>query len=273
MADPRPRLAGIHIYPVKSCGGIELQRAELGDRGLRYDRRYMLVDGAGRFLSQRRLPRMALVSASISGDAMRLIAPGMAVLELPLEPAASELGPRLPVRVFGDVTEGTAVGAEADRWFGGFLQAECRLVYMPDDAARPVDPRYADRVDRVSFADGFPLLLFSEASLADLNSRLPEPVPEDRFRPNLVVSGAEAFEEDGWRRVRVGEVTLRVAKPCSRCTITTVEQSTGEKGQEPLRTLARYRRIENKVVFGQNLLHDAPGELAVEQPVEVLERA
>lgn len=265
-----PRLARIYTYPVKSCGGVELGRAELGDRGLRHDRRYMLVDGEGRFLSQRRLPRMALISVSIAGDALLLSAPGISELALPLEPAASELGPRLPVRVFGD-TWGAVVGAEADRWFGESLRAECRLVYMPDDVVRPVDPRYARSGDRVSFADGFPLLMFSEASLADLNSRLPEPVTEDRFRPNLLVSGARAFEEDGWRRLCIGGVTLRVAKPSSRCTITTVEQATGERGKEPLRTLAGYRRFGGKVMFGQNLAHDAPGELAAGQPVEVLE--
>lgn len=146
------------------------------------------------------------------------------------------------MRVFDDVTEGAAAGAEADRWFGEFLGLGCRLVYISDDVVRSVDTRYAQEDDRVGFADGFPLLPFSEASLADLNSRLPEPVAEDRFRPNLVVSGCEAFAEDGWRRLRIEEVDLRVAKPCSRCTITTVDQASGEKSKEPLRALAGYRQ-------------------------------
>lgn len=272
MGMAEPRLARIYTYPVKSCGGVALERGELGDRGLRHDRRWMLVDCEGRFLSQRRLPRMALISVSLAAEALLLEAPGMSTLALPLQPTPDELGARLPVRVFDDVTEGAAAGAEADRWFGEFLGLGCRLVYMPDDVVRPVDTRYAQEGDRVGFADGFPLLLFSEASLADLNSRLPEPVAEDRFRPNLVVSGCEAFAEDGWRRLRIGEVDLRVAKPCSRCTITTVDQSSGEKGKEPLRALAGYRQTGGKVLFGQNLAHDAPGEIAVGQLVEAAER-
>lgn len=265
------RLARIYTYPVKSCGGVAQERATLGERGLRHDRRRMLVDGDGRFLSQRRLPRMALISISFSGDALLLDAPSMPTLALPLEPDQNELGPLLPVRIFDDHTQGAAEGAEADRWFGEFLGAECRLVYMPDDVMRPVDPRYARSTDLVGFADGFPLLVLSEASLADLNSRLRQPVTEDRFRPNLVVSGGEPFCEDGWRRVRIGGVDLRVAKPCSRCAITTVEQATGEMGEEPLRTLSRYRKAGDGVMFGQNLAHDTPGELAVGDRVQVLE--
>lgn len=272
MSSPEPgaadvsdesRLARIYVYPVKSCGGVALERAELDDRGLRHDRRYTLVDGEGRFLSQRRVPRMALISVSITGDSLLVEAPGVSTLTLPLEPAYSELGCRVPVRIFDDLTVGAAVGTEADRWFEAFLGLECSLVYMPDDVVRPVDPRYGQGGDRVGFADGFPLLLLSEASLADLNSRLSEPVTEDRFRPNLVVSGCRAFAEDGWSRLRIGEVELRVAKPCSRCAITTVDQTTGKKGKEPLRTLTGYRSVSNRVMFGQNLAHEAPGELAV----------
>lgn len=265
-------LSRIYTYPVKSCGGVAQERAVLDDRGLRHDRRWMLVDGSGRFLSQRRLPRMALISTSFRGDTLLLEAPGMSALSLPLEPASDELGPLLPVRIFDDHTRGAAVGAEADRWFGGFLGVECRLVYMPDGVARPVDPRYARSGDLVGFADGFPLLLFSEASLADLNARLKNPVTEDRFRPNLVVSGGDAYAEDRWGRLRIGGAELRVAKPCSRCAITTVDQATGEMGEEPLRTLSGYRRVGNKVMFGQNAAHDAPGELAAGDGVEVLER-
>ena len=195
----------------------------------------------------------------------------MPEMELPLEPAPPELGHRLPVRIFDDLSLGATLGAEPDRWFGDFLGVRCRLVYMPDDVIRPVDPRYARSGDRVGFTDGFPLLLFSEASLADLNSRLPEPVTEDRFRPNLVASGCAAFAEDGWSGLRIGAVELRVSKPCSRCAITTVDQNTGERGSEPLRTLARYRKAKDKVMFGQNLAHDTPGELAVGDRIEILE--
>lgn len=265
------KLSRVYTYPVKSCGGIAVEQVALDDRGLRHDRRWMLVDGEGRFLSQRRLPEMALISASFHGDSLLLDAPGLSTLALPLEPAPSDLGPRIPVGIFEDRTWGSAVGTEAHRWFGSFLGMECRLVYMPDDIVRPVDPRYAQKQDRVSFADRFPLLLLAEASLTDLNSRLKVPVTEDRFRPNLVVSGGEAFGEDGWRRLRIGENGLRVTKPCARCAITIVDQATGIKGAEPLRTLSRYRRRDNKVMFGQNLAHDDPGELTVGDRVEVVE--
>lgn len=267
------QLSRIYTYPVKSCGGVASQRAALDERGLRYDRRRMLVDGGDRFLSQRRLPRMALISVSITRDSLILDAPGMSSLALPLEPAPADLGPLTPVRIFDEHATGAAEGAEADRWFGEFLGVECKLVYMPDEVQRSVDRRYARGTDSVSFADGFPLLMFSEASLADLNSRLPEPVTEDRFRPNLVVSGGEPFREDGWRRLRIGGVELRVAKPCSRCVITTVDQRTSEGGKEPLRTLSGYRRAGNKVMFGQSLIHDTVGELEVGEVVRVLDRA
>jgi uncharacterized protein YcbX len=231
----------------------------------------MLVDGGGRFLSQRRLPRMALISVSIAADTLILDAPGMSSLVLPLEPTPEELGPLIPIRIFDEHTSGAAEGGEADRWFGEFLGVECKLVYMPEEVERPVDRRYARSTDLVSFADGFPLLMFSEASLADLNSRLPEPVTEDRFRPNLVVSGGEPFREDGWRRLRIGDVDLKVAKPCSRCVITTVNQETAEGGEEPLRTLSDYRKFGDKVMFGQNLIHDTVGELEVGESVRVLD--
>ncbi|CAN5635375.1 MOSC domain-containing protein [soil metagenome] len=267
------RFSRIYTYPVKSCGGVASQRAALDERGLRHDRRRMLVDAGGRFLSQRRLPRMALISVSITGDSLVMDAPGMSSLALPLEPAPADLGPLTPVRIFDEHATGAVEGAEADRWFGEFLGVECKLVYMPDEVERPVDPRYARSTDLVSFADGFPLLIFSEASLADLNSRLPEPGTEDRFRPNLLVSGGEPFREDGWRRLRIGGVELRVAKPCSRCVITTVDPATAEGGEEPLRTLSGYRRAGDKVMFGQNLIHDAVGELEVGEVVRVLDRA
>lgn len=262
-------LARIYVYPIKSAAGVALDRAALDGLGLRHDRRWMLVDDAGEFLSQRRLPRMALISVSFSGASLLVEAPSMSALTLPLEPGPDDPRQRTPVRVFDDLVPAASAGEEPDRWFSGFLGVGCRLVYMPDDVVRPVDPDYARDGDRVGFADGFPLLMFSEASLADLNSRLPEPVPENRFRPNLVVSGCGAFAEDGWRWVRVGEVGFRVAKPCARCTITTVDQRIGVRGKEPLRTLASYRKVGDKVMFGQNLAHDGPGELRVGDAVEV----
>ncbi len=262
------RLARIYVHPIKSARGISLQRAELDALGLRHDRRWMLVDENGTFLSQRALPEMALISLSFSGDTLLVSAPGMPVLSLPLHPPNT--GERLPVSIFGDELRAAPAGDETDRWFASFLGVYCRLVYMPEEAVRPVDPRYAASMDRVGFADGFPLLMFSEASLEDLNSRLPGPVSERRFRPNLLISGCGPFAEDGWKRLRIGDVSLRVAKPCARCTIPTVDLRTAIKGKEPLRTLNEYRKVGSEVMFGQNLAHDVLGELHVGDVVQAL---
>jgi hypothetical protein len=260
----------LHAYPVKSFGGIALRQSEVLRRGLRWDREWMVVDASGRFLTQRQLPRMALVSTCIDGAGLVLTAPAMPALQLPLEASG---GP-LTVTVWRDTVVADAVGAEADGWLSSFLGLSCRLVRFPAASSRPVDPAYGRAGDETAFADGFPLLLASEGSLAELNRRLARTVPMARFRPNLVVAGAEPFAEDAWRRIRVGGVDFRVAKPCSRCLITTVDPERGEvDGDEPLRALARFRERGNKVYFGQNVIPDGEGLVRVGDPVEVLEFA
>jgi uncharacterized protein YcbX len=177
----------------------------------------------------------------------------------------------LRVRVWEDECEAVAPDPAADAWLSDFLGQPCRLVRMPDDIRRPVDASYGAPTDQVGFADGFPLLLISQASLDHLNARLATPLPMVRFRPNLVVAGTAPHEEDSWRRIRIGDCTLRVAKPCSRCIIPTIDPTTAQRSSEPLRTLMGYRRRDNKIFFGQNLLHDGPAELAEGMRVEVLE--
>lgn len=265
-----PAVSRLFVYPVKSLGGMELDEAEVETRGFRHDRRWMLVDGRGVFLSQRSHPRMALARARVEGERLVVEAPGMPALELPLVP---EPRGAVTVSVLGDEVGAVPCDGEADRWFARFLGAPCRLVYMPDGTERAVEPRYAAAGDRVSFADGFPFLVLSEASLDDLNGRLPEPVPVDRFRPNIVVAGCAPYAEDRWRRVLVGGIGFRVAKACSRCAITTVDQGSGEKGKEPLRTLATYRKAGGEVYFGQNAIPDATGPLRVGDFVEVVSPA
>jgi uncharacterized protein YcbX len=261
-------LSGLYVYPIKSAGGIPLGAWDVDGRGLRYDRRWMLVDEAGRFMSQRGFPRMALIGVRIESDHLAIDAPDMPSLEVPLRPP--EAGLRL-ARVWDDLVEVSTVGDDADRWFGEFLDVRCKLVYLPDESMRPVDPPYGSTEVQVGLADGFPFLLVSEASLADLNARLEHPLPINRFRPNLVVRGCEPFAEDGWRLIRIGKITLSLVKPCARCTITTVDQRTATTGKEPLRTLAKFRRAGNKVLFGQNLIHDETGTLRVGNPVEVFQ--
>jgi len=174
------------------------------------------------------------------------------------------------VRVWDDRVSAERVSAEADAWLSQFIEQACRLVHMPDTARRAVDPDYAAADDQVGFADGFPFLLISQASLDDLNARLDQPLPMLRFRPNLVISGCAPYAEDNWRRIRIGALEFRVAKPCSRCVIPTIDYATGEHGREPLQTLMTYRRRDNKIYFGQNLIHDASGRLERGMPVEVL---
>ena len=261
-------LSGLHVYPIKSMGGIPLEAWDVDGRGLRYDRRWMLVDEEGWFISQRELPRMALISVGIDPARLVVNAPGMPSLQLPLGPTTGET---ILARIWDDVVEVSPVAEDADRWFGEFLGVPCSLVSLPDESVRPVDPDYGEAGDQVGLADGFPFLLISEASLADLNARLEHPLPMNRFRPNLVIGGCEPFAEDGWSRVRIGSITFRVVKPCSRCAITTVDQTTAATTKEPLRTLARFRRVGTKVQFGQNLIHDATGALHTGDPVEILQ--
>jgi uncharacterized protein YcbX len=266
--ETRTFLSGLHVYPIKSCGGIAVEEWEVDERGLRHDRRWMLVDEAGCFVSQREVPRMALIRVRIEPGGLLVDAPDMPSLNVPFRPPDGKL--RL-ARVWDDLVESRTVGDDADRWFSEFLDVGCKLVYLPDESVRPVDPTYGRPGDRVGLADGFPFLLISEASLADLNARLEQPLPMNRFRPNLVVRGCEPFAEDGWKVIRIGPITLRVVKPCARCATTTVDQESAVTGKEPLRTLARFRKVGSKVLFGQNLIHDATGTLRAGASVEILQ--
>lgn len=263
-----PVVVSAHLYPIKSCAGTVVDALAADALGPVPDRRFMLVDRDGVFLSQRELPKLARVEPEVRADSLRVRASGTNdALDVPLAPE----GERTVVRLWRDLVEVVRVSEEADGWFSECLGFPCRLVYLPEGSVRPVDPDYARPGDRVTLADGFPFLAVGEASLSELNSRLGEPLPMDRFRPNLVLGGTEAFEEDGWKRVRIGELEFRVVKPCSRCVITTVDQSTGEKtGREPLATLATFRDSPAGVLFGQNLIHSGPGTVRVGDAVEVL---
>lgn len=259
-------LSGLYIYPIKSASGISLPSAKVEERGLQYDRRWMLVDETGKFLTQRQFPRLALISVEIGENSLIVKAPGMEALSVPLE---LNISTRLLVQIWNDTCEAIPVGEKAAQWFSDFLSIPCQLVYMPYDSIRPVPPGYPMPTNQVSFADAFPFLLISEASLQDLNKRLATSVPMNRFRPNLVVSGCEAFEEDYWRLIRIGSIPFHVVKPCDRCSIVTVDQVQGIREKEPLRTLALYRRRNGKILFGQNLINGGLGSLHVGDSVEL----
>lgn len=264
-------LSAISVYPLKSARGGTLESASVVATGFEHDRQWLVVDPEGTFLTQREMPRLCLISAVVDGDALILSAPGT----LPLRATADAVAAPRSVRVWGDTVAALPTGPEASAWLTSFLGAPFDLVKMPQPSVRQVDPTYALPGDRVGFADAFPFLLISQASLDDLNERLSArgeaELPMNRFRPNLVVDGVEAFAEDGWRRIRIGGVEFRVCKPCARCAITTVDQASAATGREPLRTLASYRRVGGKVMFGQNLIHDSPGELRLGDAVTVLE--
>lgn len=261
-------LSEISVYPVKSCGGSSSSSAELDRFGLVGDRRWLVTDTRGHFLTQRECPNMAMIRVEQHGDALHLSCRGQSlVVSVPPANAAS-----CWVQVWEDRVLAQHAGAEADAWLSASLDRDCQLVHMGDDCYRRVDGHYALSGETVSFADGFPLLLISQASLDDLNSRLSAPVPMNRFRPNLVVDGCEAFAEDRWRRIRVGAIELEVAKACSRCVMPSIDQHTGEKNSEVLSVLASYRRgADRQTYFGQNLLYSGDGRLNVGDPVEVLE--
>jgi uncharacterized protein len=259
------RLSGLFIYPIKACGGIELPAARVVARGLELDRRYMLVDRHGTFITQREVPKLCLVAAALEPEHFALSAPGMPALTLP----HVSIGPADGTcRVWDDTTRAIRHG-DGSAWFSRYLGAETQLVYMPDTEERPVNPKRARPGDIVGFADAYPLLAISEASLADLNARLEEPLAMTRFRPNLVLADCEPFAEDDLETFRIGQVAFRGVKRCDRCTVTTIDPATGERGKEPLRTLAQYRQQDGKVWFGMNLIHDGPGELRVGDAVRL----
>jgi uncharacterized protein YcbX len=253
-------LKELHIYPIKSARGISLKTAQLDARGLELDRHWMLVDDDGNFLTQRKIPRMALIRVEVRENHLAVRTGGLSELMIPRH---HESGMSRRVQVFDDAVDAIDDGDDAARWFTSMMGRSCRLVHMPGDAHRIANPRYARQESLVSFVDAFPLLLLSQASLDELNTRLAEPVTMDRFRPNLVIDGCAPYEEDTWERIQIGKTSFHVAKPCARCAVPGVNQGTGERGVEPLRTLESYRTRDGKVYFGQNLIHEGNGLLSV----------
>lgn len=253
-------ISGLFIYPIKSLGGIELDTVLVTDRGLQYDRRWMLVDANGRFLTQREHPVMALLQVSLKAGQLQVVHklhPEESI-QIPLELSN---GTELSVTVWDDTVKALLVDEDLDHWFSRQLGMNCRLVYMPDSSHREVDPRYANQHEITSFSDAYPMLLIGQASMDDLNTRLSSPVPMNRFRPNIVVEGWGPYEEDNIGSFQAGAVKFTAVKPCARCVLTTINQDTGEKGKDPLKTLASYRTQNNKVLFGQNLIHIGSGYL------------
>ncbi|HEY6893733.1 MAG TPA: MOSC domain-containing protein [Rhodanobacteraceae bacterium] len=263
-----PTLSALHIFPVKSCAPLVLDAADVEPRGLRHDRRWIVTDADGKFLTGRQHPRLTLLRAVPERDAIALSAPGMPSIRL-----QAPVGPtRVDVEVWKDNVAALPGADVSGAWISAFLGMPARFAYMDEACVRPVTPEYAKDGDEVSFADAFPLLLISEGALDALNAKLAAPVPMLRFRPNFVVANTAPHAEDGWKRVRIGTVEFDLVKPCSRCVFTTVDFERGEidPSGEPLKTLITYRRTERGVTFGQNLIPRGTGTVRVGDEVEVL---
>ncbi|GHI09694.1 molybdenum cofactor biosysynthesis protein [Streptomyces cellostaticus] len=268
-------LQSIHVHPVKAFRGFAPREAAVEPWGLAGDRRWAVIDDGGKVVTQREQSRLALAVAELMpGGGVRLSAPGCE----PLTVAVPEPATTVPANIFGTKVDAVPASDAAHDWCTSYLGAEVRLVHMDDPATRrPVDPEYALPGETVSFADGYPLLVTTVASLDALNSLIAQgdhaaegPLPMSRFRPNVVVAGTEAWAEDHWSRISIGEVDFRVARACGRCVVTTTDQDTAVRGREPLRTLARHRRVGGKLLFGQNLVPLSSGTIRVGDPVRVL---
>lgn len=265
----------LFVHPLKSGAPVRVTEAPLDRLGLAGDRRWMVVDREGRFVSQREISRMALLKTRLDGTDLVVDLPGLETLHVATPAPEAE---RRPVTVWDDTFDAVKVDGAAAAWMSRALGSDCRLAYCPLDTRRWVDPTYATGGENVSFADGFPLLVIGQGSLDDLNARLASrgqaPVPMNRFRPNIVIEGAAPFAEDGWRRLRLGDgaeaVEIDIVKPCARCSIVPVDQATGIRGKEPLTTLNTFRTRNGKVYFGQNALHRTIGTLRTGAPVQVL---
>lgn len=277
-----PTLTELHLYPIKSCAGIALREATVTAAGLMsehiYDREWMVVDMQGDFLSQREYPRMALIRPRIKADTLELRAPGMLGLEVPLDLSDPDQAPTRDVRIWDDIVKAYDCDETTATWFSKFLGTPCRLVRFHPHANRMADTGRTGGVQApVLFPDGYPMLIVSEASLADLNARLRaegrEPLPMNRFRPNIVIDGIGAFEEDYAQSFRIGDASVKPVKPCPRCPIPAIDQTTGSAGPDPLDVLQTYRVNPDigGIAFGMNaILTEGEGQvLRVGQDVDM----
>ena len=259
-------VSSLSIYPVKSCAEVPVDSTKIEDFGLRNDRRWMVVDKHGVMLTQRKIAKMCLIKPEVVDTGLILSANTMSPLTIKQPISTKNI-----VTVWHDQCQAYDAGDEAANWLTHFLSIKCRLVYFPSDEFRQVDRDYAEEGEKTAFSDGFPLLLISQASLDDLNSKLSKEITMSRFRPNIVISGCEPFAEDSWKSIRIGDITLRLVKPCSRCVIPSINLVTAEREDEPTKTLARYRKRDNKIFFGQNVIANNLGDIAVGMSVEILE--
>ena len=261
-------ISQLFIYPVKSLGGISVDSAIVTNTGFKYDRKWMLVDKNMRCITQRGSPSLALLQVELTDEGLKIYHK-LHIEKYTLIPFLTGTHTRFSVHIFDDTCEAVFVSAKADEWFSKMLAVNCRLVYMPDSIQRFVDKKYAKGNDITGFADAFPFLILGQSSLNDLNSRLKGALPINRFRPNIVFTGGKPYEEDIMEYFTINNIGFYGVKLCARCVIPTIDQDTGRKFKEPLKTLATYRQKDNKIYFGQNLLADNTGKVTVGDTIEI----
>ena len=254
-------LSEINIYPIKSLGGISFQSSIVEERGLKYDRRWVLVDESNTFFTQRDFPEMALIKVSIEKNGLKLLHKTKTIEPLFI-PFEFEHSKTEKVVIWDDIVIGEFYNNQIDQWFSETIGIKCHLVKMPETTKRVVDETYTKK-KIVSFADGYPFMIIGQSSLDDLNSRMEIPLPMNRFRTNFVFTGGKPFQEDIWKKFKIGAVIFQAVKPCARCVITTTNQETAERLHEPLLALSKYRKFDNKVMFGMNLVCDSTGTVNV----------
>ena len=260
-------LSEIYIYPIKSLGGVSVDSAFAEARGLKYDRRFLLVDENAMFMTQRDFPRLAFLKLSFDENGFKVLhTQNNFHTIIPFESDSKE---NISVTIWDDVCSAVRVSKELDNWFSTAINKKCSLVYMPDDEKRIVEKKYINDKHIVSFADAYPFLIIGQSSLDDLNKRLDKPIPMNRFRTNFVFTGGKPHEEDNWKDFKIGDLVFEAVKPCARCVITTTNQDTAERSNEPLKTLSEYRKINNKVMFGMNLVCKQTGSVSVGNEIQL----
>lgn len=263
-----PTLSNLTYYPIKGCRGFDLQSSNVERMGLEHDRRMMVVTPEGEFLTQRQHPKFALVTPTLKSDTVTLSAPNFDSIQFGIQKS----GATYPVNIWKSTgVQAVDQGEEAAQWFSDWLGTSVRLVHIADGYKRIVSQEYAVNADdHTGFADGFPILIISESSLHDLNSKLDSALPMNRFRPNIVVKDCEPFAEDTWQRIRIGDMEMALVKPCARCEVTTTDQITLERKKEPLKTLGGYRKHKLGAIFGMNVIPLSEGRLEVGMNIEVI---
>jgi uncharacterized protein YcbX len=262
------KISELYIYPVKSLGGIKLAKAIITDRGIKHDRRWMLIDPNNRFISQREFAKMALLKTDITDEYLTVTnTSDNSSINIPLTPVKNEV---IQVTIWDDTCTGQLVSDDINAWFTNALGRDIRLVYMPDSTARFTEPAYSPADSITSFSDAYPFLLIGQSSLDDLNKRLNSQLPINRFRPNIVFTGGAPYQEDIMNSFTINNIAFNGVKLCARCIMITIDQTDASIGKEPTKTLASYRAKNNKIYFGQNLVHRGSGTISVGDELAVL---